>query len=50
MARLTLRRLKNTRFESLYEKLLRGESISQYEAEALLSIAVVLLGQKDEVL
>lgn len=50
MAKLTLRRLKNTRFESLYEKLLRGEPVSQEEAEALLSIAVVLLGQKDEAL
>ncbi|MGX5728578.1 DEAD/DEAH box helicase [Metapseudomonas otitidis] len=45
MAELTLRRLKNTEFSSLYRKVIRGVKIEEIDRVKLLAIAIVLINQ-----
>lgn len=47
MKELTLSRIKNTQFNKLFKKIVLEESLSQVEYQKLLSIAIVLLNEKD---
>lgn len=47
MKELTLNRIKNTQFNKLFKKIVLEESLSQVEYQKLLSIAIVLLNEKD---
>lgn len=46
MSELTLKRIKNTRLEGLYQKLILGHILSDEEIERLLACAVVFLNQR----
>lgn len=47
MDRLTLRKLYNTEFPRLYEKILKNEDLSDLELEKVLSIGIFLVGLED---
>lgn len=47
MDRLTLRKLYNTEFSRLYEKILKNEDLSDLELEKVLSIGIFLVGLED---
>ena len=48
MSAITLRILRNTKFLTLYRKLLLGKDLDEREKEALLIIAVILINAGDE--
>lgn len=48
MDKLTLKKLYNTRFPKLYEKLQRNENLSKEELEKILSIAIFLISLDNE--
>ena len=50
MSSLTLRKLKNTRFPELYEKLVIGNELSNSDKRKMLQIALILLNTDDNVL
>lgn len=48
MGELTIRRIKNTEFPTLYMKLLMNQELSVFEREQLLKIAIVLINSSNQ--
>lgn len=48
MDRLTIKKLYNTEFPKLYEKILKNEEVSELELEKILSIGIFLVGLDDK--
>ncbi|WP_218832392.1 DEAD/DEAH box helicase [Shouchella clausii] len=48
MKGLNLNRLRNTNFDSLYQKLVTGNSITEKECRKLLTLAIIFINEQDE--
>jgi len=48
MKGLTLNRLRNTNFDSLYKKLVVGQSVTEKEYKKLLTLAIIFINELDE--